>query len=69
MRHIKNKLVFINMVHLLLDVSNEDIQVKLGNLLFYLKNQISGHANTYVFGVFEHIDVQHANSDRSCSQA
>jgi hypothetical protein len=57
------------MVHLLLDVSNEDIQVKLGNLLFYLKNQISGHANTYVFGVFEHIDVQHANSDRSCSQA
>jgi hypothetical protein len=40
------------MVHLLLDVSNEDIQIKLGNLLFYLNNQIFGHADTYVFGVF-----------------
>jgi hypothetical protein len=52
MRHIKNKLVFINMVHLLLDVSSKDIQFKLGNLLFYLKNQILGHADTYVFGGF-----------------
>jgi hypothetical protein len=52
MRHIKNKLVFINIIHLLLDVSNEDVQIKLGNLLFYLKNQILGHVDTYVFGVF-----------------